>query len=266
MSALSRRSFLTGLGLSGAGVLLAACGGPGSTASSPTTAGASGSAGSAVTETANFYHWRSEDKAVIDTLAAGFAEKYPGASITQTIDPSDQYQSTAAQKARDGSIGDALTAFRGTQFGQFSDQGIFADLTGASYTGNYVANLITPGAAGDKQLGFPYQLIFNMPLLNTEIADKAGVSDVPTDWDAYIAALEKFKAAGVDPIAWPGNDPANALQIINSLVMNNGPTPDMFAGIQDGSVQGDRRLVGHVADPVPAALPILPAELRRCQQ
>src|SRR5664279_2834085 len=125
MSALSRRSFLTGLGLSGAGVLMAACGGPGSTASSPTTAGASGSAGSAVTETANFYHWRSEDKAVIDTLAAGFAEKYPGASITQTIDPSDQYQSTAAQKARDGSIGDALTAFRGTQFGQFSDQGIF---------------------------------------------------------------------------------------------------------------------------------------------
>ena len=234
MTALSRRSFLTGLGLSGAGVLLAACGGPGSSASPPTAAAASGSAGAAVTGTANFYHWRSEDKAVIDTLAAAFAVKYPGASITQTIDPSDQYQSTAAQKARDGSIGDALTAFRGTQFSQFSDQGIFADLTGASYTGNYVANLITPGAAGDKQLGFPYQLIFNMPLLNTEIADKAGVSEVPADWDAYLAALEKFKAAGVDPIAWPGNDPANAFQIINSLVMNNGPTPDMFAGIQDG--------------------------------
>ena len=65
MSALSRRSFLTG-----------------STASSPTTAAASGSAGTAVTGMANFYHWRSEDKAVIDTLAAAFAEKYPGASIT----------------------------------------------------------------------------------------------------------------------------------------------------------------------------------------
>ncbi|MET0863143.1 MAG: extracellular solute-binding protein, partial [Nakamurella sp.] len=48
------------------------------------------------------------------------------------------------------------------------------------------------------------------------------------------AALEKFKAAGVDPIAWPGNDPANAFQIINTLAMNNGPTPDMFTGIEDG--------------------------------
>jgi len=73
-----------------------------------------------------------------------------------------------------------------------------------------------------------------MPLLNTEIADTAGISEVSADWDAYIAAMEKFKAASVDPIAWPGNDPANAFQIINSLVMNNGPTPDMFAGIQDG--------------------------------
>src|SRR5664279_4634686 len=232
MTALSRRSFLTGIGPSGAGVLLAACGGPGSTASSPTSAGARASAGAAITGTANFYHWRSEDKAVIDTLAASFAEKYPGASITQTIDPSDQYQSTVAQKARDGSIGDALTAFRGTQFGQFSDQGIFADLTGASYTGNYVANLIAPGAAGDKQLGFPYQLIFNMPLLNTEIADKAGVSDVPTDWDAYIAALEKFKAAGVDPIAWPGNDPASAF----------GPYPLRWTPDEIAAVPEHRRL------------------------
>jgi raffinose/stachyose/melibiose transport system substrate-binding protein len=187
-----------------------------------------------VTGAVNFYHWRSEDKAIIDTLAAGFAEQYPGASITQTIDPSEQYQSTAAQKARDGSIGDALTAFRGTQLNQFNEQGIFTELSGAGYADKYVANLITPGAIGDKQLGFPYQLIFNMPLLNTGIAEKAGVSESPTDWDAYIAALEKFKAAGVDPIAWPGNDPANAFQIINTLAMNNGPTPDMFTGIEDG--------------------------------
>ncbi|MET0866384.1 MAG: extracellular solute-binding protein, partial [Nakamurella sp.] len=234
-SGLSRRSFLTGIGLSGAGLLLAACGGPGSTAA-PTSAAASGSAGgaAAVTGAVNFYHWRSEDKAIIDTLAASFAEQYPGASITQTIDPSEQYQSTAAQKARDGSIGDALTAFRGTQLTQFSEQGIFTDLSGADYTDKYVANLITPGAIDDKQLGFPYQLIFNMPLLNTEIAEKAGISESPADWDAYIAALEKFKAAGVDPIAWPGNDPANAFQIINTLAMNNGPTPDMFTGIEDG--------------------------------
>ncbi len=234
-SGVTRRSFLTGVGLSGAGLLLAACGGPGSTASPTSAAAAASGSGSAnVTGTVNFYHWRSEDKAVLDTLAASFAEKYPGVSVTQTIDPSEQYQSTAAQKARDGSIGDALTALRGTQFSQFSEQNIFTDLSSSGIADNYVENLITPGALDGKQLGFPYQLIFNMPLLNTQIADKAGISEVPADWDAYIAALEKFKSAGVDPIVWPGNDPANAFQIINTLAMNNGPTPDMFTGIEDG--------------------------------
>ncbi len=230
---LSRRSFLAAAGVSGLGMVVAACGGPGSTAS-PTTTAASGGAGGAVTGTVNFYHWRSEDKAVLDELAAGFAEQHPGAQVTQTIDPSEQYQSTAAQKARDGSIGDALTALRGTQFAQFTEQGIFADLSGSAIAGNYVANLITPGAQDGKQFGYPYQLIFNMPLLNTQIAEQAGISEPPGDWPSYLAALEAFKSAGVDPIAWPGNDPANAFQIINSLVMNNAPVPDAFAGIEDG--------------------------------
>lgn len=230
---LTRRSFLAAAGATGLTAALAACGGPGSTAT-PTAATGSSSAGGQVTGTVNFYHWRSEDKAVLDELAAGFAAQYPGVSLTQTIDPSEQYQSTAAQKARDGSIGDALTALRGTQFTQFTEQGIFTDLSASPAAGKYVANLITPGASDDKQYGFPYQLIFNMPLLNTEIAESAGISEPPGDWPAYLAALDAIKAKGVTPIAWPGNDPANAFQIINSLAMNNMPVPDAFAGIEDG--------------------------------
>ncbi|WP_205844033.1 ABC transporter substrate-binding protein [Nakamurella deserti] len=231
----SRRSFLAGLGATGAGAMLAACGGPGATATPSSSASTGGTGSGTVGGVTNFYHWRSEDRAALDSLAAGFAARYPGASVTQTIDPSEQYQSTAAQKARDGSIGDALTAFRGTQFNQFTEQDILADLSGSVAVGNYVANLITPGAQDGTQYGFPYQLIFNMPLLNTDLAEKAGVSEVPKDWDAYLGMLDALKGSGVDPIAWPGNDPANAFQIINTLAMNNGPTPEMFIGIQDGT-------------------------------
>jgi raffinose/stachyose/melibiose transport system substrate-binding protein len=234
-TAVPRRAFLTGLGAVGAAGLLAACGGPGATATPSSSSSSAGGGPATVGGVTNFYHWRSEDRAALDSLAAGFAARYPGATVTQTIDPSEQYQSTAAQKARDGSIGDALTAFRGTQFSQFTEQNILADLSSSPAVSNYVANLITPGAQDGKQFGFPYQLIFNMPLLNTDIADAAGVSEVPKDWDAYLDALEKIKSTGVDPIAWPGNDPANAFQIINTLAMNNGPTENMFAGIQDGT-------------------------------
>ncbi|WP_422116703.1 ABC transporter substrate-binding protein [Brachybacterium sp. UNK5269] len=227
---LRRRSLLAALGV-GATTALAACGGPGSgSAEDPTAAPAEGGeAGGSV----NFYHWRSEDKAVLDELAATFSEQ-SGVTIEQTIDPSEQYQSTAAQKARGGDIGDALTAFRGTQLDQFAELGIFTDLGDADYVDNYEANLISPGEHDGVQLGLPYQLVFNMPLLNMDLAEQAGVTEIPRDWDAYLDLLDKLRGLGVTPIAWPGNDPANAFQIINSLVMNNGPDDEMFAKIETG--------------------------------
>lgn len=233
---IGRRSLLTGLGVAGSGFALAACGGPGSgSAGSGGDAGGGSDGGSGeVTGTVNFYHWRSEDKAVLDELAASFAEQYDGVTLEQTIDPSDPYQSNAAQKARDGSIGDALTAFRGTQLDQFGEQQIFTDLSGEEFVGNYEANLITPGEYDGTQLGLPYQLVFNMPLLNLDLAEQAGMTEVPRDWDAYLSLMDDLAATGVTPIAWPGNDPANAFQIINSLAMNLGPDEEMFAKIESG--------------------------------
>lgn len=227
----SRRALLSALGAGGAAAALAACGGPGSGGSDEPAAAPS--AGGDLSGSVNFYHWRSEDKAVLDELVATFTEQ-TGVEVEQTIDPSEQYQSTAAQKARGGDIGDALTAFRGTQLDQFAELGIFTDLGDAEYVGNYEPNLITPGEHDGVQLGLPYQLVFNMPLLNTDLAEQAGLSEVPGDWDAYLDMLDKLRGLGVTPIAWPGNDPANAFQIINSLAMNNGPDDQMFAKIETG--------------------------------
>lgn len=230
-SPVGRRTLLTALGTGGAGAALAACGGPGS--GGPDGPEAAPEPGGDLSGAVNFYHWRSEDKTVLDELAADFSAQ-SGVTIEQTIDPSEQYQSTAAQKARGGDIGDVLTAFRGTQLDQFAELGIFTDLGDADYVSGYEPHLITPGEFEGAQLGLPYQLVFNMPLLNTELAEQAGVSEVPGDWDAYLDLLEKLKSAGITPIAWPGNDPANAFQIINSLAMNNGPDEEMFAKIETG--------------------------------
>ncbi|MGY5766147.1 ABC transporter substrate-binding protein [Brachybacterium sp. DNPG3] len=225
----ARRTVLGAAGAAAAGLALSACGGPGSS-----SAGAGASDGGSASGSLSFYHWRSEDRTVLEDLAATFAEQHDGLAVEQVIDPSDQYQSTAAQKAKDGDVGDALTAFRGTQLEQFAELGIFTDLTDAALVGGYEPNLISPGIHDGAQLGVPYQLVFNMPLLNTDLAEQAGISEVPGDWDAYVDALDRLKGIGVDPIAWPGGDAANAFQIINSLAMNNGPTDDMFARIESG--------------------------------
>ena len=228
----TRRSVLAGLGLVGLAPVLAGCGGPGSTGSAPAT-GASGPAGS-VQGDISFYHWRGEDREVIDQIIQAFVKEFPDAGVTQAIDPSTQYQATASVKARSGRVGDALTAFRGAQLVQFAEQGIFTDLSDASFKGAYVPNLLSAGAVDGVQYGYPYQLVFNMPLLNTDLAERAGLSEPPADWDAWLSALDALRGLGVEPFVWPGNDQANALQVINSLSMNLLPEENAFAGIEAG--------------------------------
>jgi raffinose/stachyose/melibiose transport system substrate-binding protein len=182
----------------------------------------------------SFAHWRAEDKAVLADLIKTFVKKHPDAAVEQDIAPSADYQSTALRRIQGSKTGDVFTAFRGAQFEQIVKAGVYAPLTGTDVVTKYQANLIGPGAAGGVQYGLPYQLVFNMPLANADALDKAGHTSAPTDWDGFLQLLDDLKSKGYTPIAWPGGDTANAGQLLNTMVMNNAPTDDMFSRIESG--------------------------------
>jgi raffinose/stachyose/melibiose transport system substrate-binding protein len=240
---IDRRRFLHGLGALGVGGALTACVGP-----TITSRGAGGTAaGSAAqllppvnsskaTGPVSFAHWRAEDKAVFDTLIASFRKANPQADVTQDIAPSNDYQSTALQKIKGGKIGTAFTAFRGAQFVNMNKAGLYAGLGAQPFVDNYFAELIKTGQADTRaQMGLPYQLVFNMPIYNEAAFEAAGVSSLPKDWDGFLALCETLKGKGLTPIAWPGGEPANSGQLINSMVMNNMPTDTAFADIEAGT-------------------------------
>ncbi|MFD7807036.1 ABC transporter substrate-binding protein [Streptomyces cellulosae] len=233
---LDRRSAFRLFGAAGLGLGLAACAGPGG-GSSGASDGASPSAlatSGPVKGTVSFAHWRAEDKAVFADLIKAFAKKYPDAAVEQDIAPSADYQSTALRRIRGSKTGDVFTAFRGAQFEQMVKAGVYAPLTGTGLLDRYQKNLIGPGAQGGTQYGLPYQLVFNMPLANTDALDKAGHTSAPKDWDGFLQLLDDLAAKGYTPIAWPGGDSANAGQLLNPMVMNSAPTDDAFARIESG--------------------------------
>ncbi|MFH9855996.1 ABC transporter substrate-binding protein [Streptomyces althioticus] len=233
---LDRRSAFRLFGAAGLGLGLAACAGPGG-GSSGAAGGASPSAlatSGPVKGTVSFAHWRAEDKAVFADLIKAFAKKYPDAGVEQDIAPSADYQSTALRRIQGSKTGDVFTAFRGAQFEQMVKAGVYAPLTGTELLGRYQKNLIGPGAQGGTQYGLPYQLVFNMPLANTDALDKAGHTSAPKDWDGFLQLLDDLAAKGYTPIAWPGGDSANAGQLLNPMVMNNAPSDDAFARIESG--------------------------------
>ncbi|GIF25118.1 raffinose/stachyose/melibiose transport system substrate-binding protein [Actinoplanes tereljensis] len=231
MSNLSRRSLL----FAAAGSALAACAGPGGDdEKSTSTEGFDGP----VEGQLSFAHWRAEDKDVLEQIIASFVAKNPKVTVRQDISPSNDYQTTALQKIRGGAVGDAFTAFRGAQFTQIAGAGVFADLSGqADLLSKYDGKLIAAGNDKTKQLGLPYQLVFNMPVTNVDLLAKYGYTDLPKDWDGFLGLLDGLKAKGVTPIAWPGGDAANAGQLLNTMVMNNIPTDDALGKFETGEVK-----------------------------
>ena len=233
---LNRRTVLQLLGLSGVGLAAPACAGPGSTSGSSSSATAP-KGGASATGDISFAHWRAEDKQVFDKLIASFQSAHSGITVRQDISPSNDYQSSALQRIRGGSVGDVFTAFRGAQFVDMAKAGVYTDLSGQSWAKNFSPDLIKAGTSNGTQLGFPYQVVFNMPVTNQDLLAKAGGSTPPKDWDSFLALCDKLKSQGVTPIAWPGGDPGNAGQLFNSMVMNNAPSDDMCAKIESGELK-----------------------------
>jgi raffinose/stachyose/melibiose transport system substrate-binding protein len=176
-----------------------------------------------------FFHWRAEDKDVIADIIKDFTAK-TGIEVEQSIKNSTDYQSQALQDILDGKPADVFTAFRGAQFfnmAKANGGSVWLDLSNQPFVKNYNKN----------QLGLPYQLVFNMPVVNTDLLKSLGVK-LPANINDLQRFCQTVKAKGVTPIAWPGGTRGNAGQLsMNGLMMNAMPSDDSFAKIDTGAAK-----------------------------
>ncbi len=175
-----------------------------------------------------FHHWRGEDKAVFDQLIARFQNQNPGVKITQVITPSTPYQANAFQQLRNNPKGAVFAAFRGPQFWQMANGGLFKDASNEAFVKNVNPNALSAGRLTGKQYGVPYHYLFNMPVYNTEIFQKAGVKP-PTNWPQFLDMCKKLKAAGYIPMAWIGSgNRGQSAQISNAILANEATDSEIF--------------------------------------
>ncbi len=186
-----------------------------------------------------FFHWRAEDKDVLAQIIKDFTAK-TGIEVEQSIKNSTDYQAQALQDILDGKPADVFTAFRGAQFfnmAKANGGSVFADLSNQPFVKNYNPNLITPGKYEGKQLGLPYQLVFNMPLVNVDLLNRLGLK-LPDNVNDLQRFCQAVKAKGITPIEWPGGIRGNAGQLsMNGMVMNNMPSDNAFELIDTGKAK-----------------------------
>lgn len=230
---IDRRMLLAMMGVGGASAL-AACSGPGSTgggeAAAPETGGD-------IAGEISFAHWRAEDKEAFDELIAAFTSEYPETTVTQDITPSNNYQTQALNRLQSSAVGDIFPTFRGAQFTQFVDAGVYTDLSDSDIVDNYQPGLIEAGQSDGSQMGLPYQVVLSMPVGNVDILSDVGYEETPTDWDGFLDMCDKVKSKGIVPMAWPGADMGNAGQLYNAMIMNLQPADDASAQIEAGTMK-----------------------------
>lgn len=165
--------------------------------------------GAAGDVTLNIWLWANEARAAFEGgIIEAFEAEHPGIKLQVTVQPDKDYQ-TMLTTGLSGSGGPDVAAIR--SYGvitTFADSGnlvplddVVTDWSGFSDTAKAANSSRTDGKIYAVPQGMQTaQIYYNKKIF----ADNN--LNVPTTWDEFLAACETLKAAGVIPLAMPGNN------------------------------------------------------------
>ncbi|MER6001485.1 extracellular solute-binding protein [Nonomuraea angiospora] len=192
-------------------VLMTGCGGGGGGGSST----APQQSGSAAKVTLEWWHLSTTEplKSLWAQRAKEFEAKNPNVTIKATVLENDAYKAKLTTITQSGKAPDLFATWGGGVLKQQVDAGLVKDIS--SDVADVLPNF-TPAALGAYQIdGKTYGLPTDIGLVgfwyNKKLFAKAGVTQPPATWSAFLEDVKKLKAAGVTPIAlagkekWPGH-------------------------------------------------------------
>ncbi|MFD2329565.1 ABC transporter substrate-binding protein [Cohnella sp. GCM10020058] len=178
----------------------------------------------------------------LDTLPKLVKEKFPNVTLEVQKLPDEQYYTTVKSKLATGEGPDIFLVFPNmANMGaiEVAKAGYAADLSDLSFWNN-----VSKAAMNDMSYeGKPYAVAKGMDILGTyynkDLFAKAGITEVPKDWDSFIAASEKLKASGVTPIVMGDKDPWVIQFGMYQLAANSvyPSDPDFDKKLQTGETQ-----------------------------
>jgi len=170
-----------------------------------------------------FWHYRPEpgDQRAFVKIISDFEAKYPGTKIKQVFTDTTTFNNTARVKILANPKAALFATSRGAVFDTFARSDMMLDLSGQRYVKqNLISKGMTSGLYEGKQLGIPYQYLFNNPIVNTDLWAKEKWT-TPKNLTGWVNWCKDAKAKGYVPLAWPGIPRGQAAQISNSALMNS---------------------------------------------
>ncbi|WP_188190523.1 extracellular solute-binding protein [Nonomuraea sp. SYSU D8015] len=194
-----------------AAVLVAGCGGGGG-GSATTQPGQGGAPGKVTLE---WWHLSTTEplKSLWEQRAKEFMAKNPNVTIKQTVLENDAYKAKLTTITQSGKAPDLFATWGGGVLKQQIDAGLVKDISGdvADVLPTFTPAALSAYQFDGKTYGLPTDIGAVGFWYNKKLFEKAGITQPPATWSAFLEDVKKLKAAGITPIAlagkekWPGH-------------------------------------------------------------
>lgn len=147
----------------------------------------------------------------LDVLPKMVNEKFPNIKLEVQKLPDDQYNTSIKTKLAAGEAPDFFRVWprmgSAASIIDLSKAGYLADLSDLPFMSN-----ITDGAREDMSNdGKVYGIAKGIDMLGTyynkDLFTQVGITEIPKDWESFLAASQKLKDAGITPIVMGDKDP-----------------------------------------------------------
>ncbi|MFC4306855.1 ABC transporter substrate-binding protein [Cohnella boryungensis] len=147
----------------------------------------------------------------LDVLPKMVNEKFPNIKLEVQKLPDDQYNTSIKTKLAAGEAPDIFRVWprmgSAASIIDLSKAGYLADLTDLPFMSNISDGARTDMSNDGKVYGITKGIDMLGTYYNKSLFEQVGITEVPQDWDAFLAACQKLLDAGVTPIVMGDKDP-----------------------------------------------------------
>lgn len=179
--------------------------------------------------TMTFLHWRTEDKAAFEELAAQYEEQHPGLHIEIEIVPSEDYAKTLIMRAQGGEASDVFAVNPDGDFGSEIATGVMMELNDCDQIlDNYEEDALGAGTRDGKiyavvQTTNPLAIYYNKDIFAEYNLE------VPTTVEEFMNVCETLKSNGVTPIAEGAGESWMPEFLIEGILANGMDDTSLFS-------------------------------------
>lgn len=140
------------------------------------------------------------------TLPEMVNKQFPNIEIEVEELPSDNYKSTIQMKFASGEGPDMFEWWPDKQAEPLVEAGYCLDLSDLECIGDFREDMVESFTFDDKNYAVPLGSSFLTTWYNQELFKEAGISEVPMNWEEFIACCDALKAKGITPIVMGDKD------------------------------------------------------------